>query len=48
MTSPYNYVYHRRQNKKSHTWRADDSFYLEGSTKLAVTDDFRPFANKKL
>ncbi|WP_340017005.1 glycosyltransferase [Paenibacillus sp. FSL K6-1318] len=47
-TSPYNYVYHRRQNKKSHTWRADDSFYLEGSTKLAVTEDFRPFANKKL
>lgn len=47
-TSPFNYVYNRRQNKKSHTWRADDNFYLEGSTKLAVTDDFRPFANKKL
>lgn len=38
-TSPYNYVYHRRQNKKSHTWRADDSFYLEGSKRLAVTED---------
>ncbi|WP_440119301.1 glycosyltransferase family 2 protein [Paenibacillus sp. QZ-Y1] len=47
-TSPFNYVYHRRQNKKSHTWRADDTFYLQGSKRLAVTEDFRPFANKKL
>lgn len=45
-TSPYNYVYHRRQNKKSHTWRADDSFYLEGSKRLAVTEDFRSYADK--
>ncbi|RAW12998.1 MULTISPECIES: glycosyltransferase family 2 protein [Paenibacillus] len=47
-TSPYNYVYHRRQNKKSHTWRADDSFYLEGSKRLAVTEDFRSYADKGL
>lgn len=47
-TSPYNYVYHRRQNKKSHTWRADDSFYLEGSKRLAVTEDFRSYADKEL
>ncbi|MGV2884344.1 glycosyltransferase [Paenibacillus taichungensis] len=47
-TSPYNYVYHRRQNKKSHTWRADDSFYLEGSKRLAVTGNFRSYADKEL
>ncbi|OAX48998.1 glycosyltransferase [Paenibacillus sp. AD87] len=47
-TSPYNYVYHRRQNKKSHTWRADDSFYLEGSKRLAVTENFRSYADKEL
>ncbi|NEU59357.1 glycosyltransferase family A protein [Paenibacillus sp. ALJ109b] len=47
-TSPYNYVYHRRQNKKSHTWRADDSFYLEGSKRLAVTENFRSYAYKEL
>jgi glycosyltransferase involved in cell wall biosynthesis len=47
-TSPYNYVYHRRQNKKSHTWRADDSFYLEGSKRLAVTESFRSYADKEL
>lgn len=46
-TSPYNYVYLRRQNKASHTWRAEDQFYLEGSERLAVTDHFRPFADKK-
>lgn len=46
-TSPYNYVYLRRQNKKSHTWRAEDQFYLEGSERLAVTENFRPFANKE-
>ncbi|MBE7678850.1 MULTISPECIES: glycosyltransferase [Paenibacillus] len=47
-TSPYNYVYHRRQNKKSHTWKADDTFYLQGSKLLTVTDQFRPFADKEI
>ncbi|MGO4528222.1 glycosyltransferase family 2 protein [Paenibacillus sp. 2TAF8] len=47
-TSPYNYVYLRRQNKASHTWRAEDQFYLEGSERLAVTGNFRPFANKEV
>ncbi|SEN49110.1 glycosyltransferase family 2 protein [Paenibacillus sp. OK076] len=47
-TSPYNYVYHRRQNKQSHTWRADDSFYLAGSKRLAVTGNFRSYADKEL
>jgi GT2 family glycosyltransferase len=46
-TSPFNYVYHRRQNKQSHTWRADDQFYLEGSKRLAITEHFRPFADKE-
>ncbi|MFE6073789.1 glycosyltransferase [Paenibacillus sp. NPDC057886] len=46
-TSPFNYVYHRRQNKQSHTWRADDHFYLEGSKRLAITEHFRPFADKE-
>lgn len=46
-TSPFNYVYHRRQNKQSHTWRATDQFYLEGSKSLAITDDFRLFADKE-
>jgi glycosyltransferase involved in cell wall biosynthesis len=47
-TSPYNYVYLRRQNKASHTWRAEDQFYLEGSERLAVTRKFKPFANQEL
>lgn len=46
-TTPYNYVYHRRQNKKSHTWRADDEFYLRGSKLITVTDQFRPIADKE-
>ncbi|UPK46734.1 glycosyltransferase [Paenibacillus pabuli] len=46
-TSPYNYVYHRRSNKQTHTWQADDQFYLEGSKKLAITEQFKPFADKK-
>ncbi|MFS0869282.1 glycosyltransferase [Paenibacillus xylanilyticus] len=47
-TSPYNYVYHRRQNKKSHTWRAADEFYLRGSKLITVTDQFRPIADKEI
>jgi GT2 family glycosyltransferase len=46
-TSPFNYVYHRRQNKQNHTWRADDQFYLEGSKRLAITEHFRPYADKE-
>ncbi len=43
-TSPYRYVYIRRKNKQSHTWRANDDFYRNGSIPLAVTDDYRGVA----
>ncbi|MNI33050.1 Glycosyl transferase family 2 [compost metagenome] len=46
-TSPYNYVYVRRKNKKSHTWRASDTHYLKGSKALAVTENYRSIAAKK-
>lgn len=46
-TSPFNYVYIRRKNKKSHTWRANDNFYLAGSLPLAVTKHYRTIATKK-
>ena len=45
-TSPYNYVYIRRQNKKSHTWKVKDDFYLKGSTPVAVTTDYRIIASR--
>jgi len=45
-TNPYHYVYIRRKNKKSHTWRAGDQFYLNGSISLAVTDDYRRIASR--
>ncbi|OPH49655.1 glycosyl transferase family 2 [Paenibacillus ferrarius] len=45
-TSPFNYVYLRRKNKKSHTWRAGDKFYLKGSKVLAVTGNYRLIADR--
>ncbi|WP_342565395.1 glycosyltransferase [Paenibacillus sp. FSL R7-0345] len=47
-TSTYNYVYVRRSDKGSHTWRAKDYFYLKGSVPVAVTGNFRSFADKRL
>ncbi|WP_151736222.1 glycosyltransferase [Paenibacillus tengchongensis] len=47
-TSPYNYVYMRRANKQTHTWRAGDKFYLKGSIHVAVTDDYRRIATRKV
>ncbi|MNI48278.1 hypothetical protein D3C73_1028360 [compost metagenome] len=47
-TSTYNYVYIRRKNKGSHTWKAGDAFYLKGSIPVAVTDNFRSIADRKL
>lgn len=47
-TTPFNYVYIRRKNKQSHTWRVKDGFYLKGSQLLALTSDFRPFAMLKV
>ncbi|MNC02447.1 Glycosyl transferase family 2 [compost metagenome] len=47
-TSPYNYVYVRRSDKGSHTWKAKDYFYLKDSIPVAVTGNFRSFADRKL
>lgn len=43
-TSPYNYVYMRRENKRSHTWRVPDRFYLRGSKPVAHTVRYRSIA----
>ncbi|WP_123040219.1 glycosyltransferase family 2 protein [Cohnella candidum] len=47
-TSPFNYVYIRRKNKKSHTWKANDRFYLAGSRHVAKTQQFRRIAIRKM
>lgn len=47
-TSTYNYVYVRRSDKGSHTWKAKDYFYLKGSVPVAVTGNFRSFADREL
>lgn len=47
-TSVYNYVYIRRKNKKGHTWRAGDEFYLNGSIPVAVTDNYRRIAAREI
>lgn len=46
-TSPYNYVYIRRKNKGTHTWKVDDRFYRKGSRLVAVTKRFRAYADRK-
>ncbi|MDI4649860.1 glycosyltransferase [Cohnella hashimotonis] len=46
-TSPYNYVYVRRKDKRTHTWRVEDRYYLKGSTPVAVTDRYRAYAIRK-
>ncbi|WP_223836784.1 glycosyltransferase family 2 protein [Paenibacillus oceani] len=46
-TSPYNYVYIRRKNKSTHTWRVGDHRFLQGSHPVAVTRHFRRFAVRK-
>ncbi|MEK0314944.1 glycosyltransferase [Cohnella sp. 56] len=45
--SPYNYVYVRRQNKGTHTWKVTDRYYLKGSLLVAVTDHYRKYAIRK-
>jgi hypothetical protein len=47
-TSPFNYVYMRRRNKKSHTWTVGDDYYLNGSKVLAVTKDYRLIADRQM
>jgi len=46
-TSPYNYVYIRRKNKRTHTWRVGDHRFLTGSQPVAVTNHFRRYAVRK-
>ncbi|WNS46306.1 glycosyltransferase family A protein [Paenibacillus sp. MMS20-IR301] len=47
-TTPYNYVYMRRKDKGSHTWKVKDRFYLKGSLPVAVTDQYRRIADRKM
>lgn len=47
-TSPFNYVYIRRKNKKSHTWRAGDEYYLNGSKAFAVTRNYSSIADREM
>lgn len=46
-TSPYNYVYIRRKDKSTHTWRVSDRRFLIGSRPVAVTRYFRRLAVRK-
>jgi hypothetical protein len=46
-TTPYNYVYIRRKNKKTHTWRVSDRRFLINSRPVAVTKHYRHFALRK-
>ncbi|QHW35140.1 glycosyltransferase family 2 protein [Paenibacillus rhizovicinus] len=46
-TSPYNYVYVRRKDKRTHTWRVPDRRFLAGSRPVAVTEHFRRLAVRK-
>jgi len=47
-TTPYNYVYIRRKDKSTHTWRVSDRRMLEGSRPVAVTKHFRRFSAPKI
>lgn len=47
-TSPFNYVYIRRKNKSSHTWRVSDQRLLIGSQPIAITKQYRLIATRKL
>lgn len=46
-SSPYNYVYIRRKNKSTHTWKVNDRYYLAKSLPVAVTDNYAAYAKKK-
>ncbi|PLT48002.1 Glycosyltransferase [Paenibacillus pasadenensis] len=46
-TSPYRYVYIRRKDKGTHTWRVGDRFYRKGSRLVAVTGNYRPYADRE-
>lgn len=46
-TTPSNYVYIRRKNKSTHTWRVSDQKFLLGSQPVAVTKQYRQLAERK-
>ncbi|GGA34301.1 glycosyltransferase [Paenibacillus physcomitrellae] len=46
-TTPYNYVYIRRKDKSTHTWRVGDHRFLKGSQPVAVTKHFRRLAVRR-
>jgi len=46
-TTPSNYVYIRRKNKSTHTWRVSDRKFLIGSQSIAVTDHYRQLSERK-
>lgn len=46
-TTPYNYVYIRRANKKTHTWQVNDRKITMGSQPIAKTENFHQFAVRK-
>lgn len=46
-TTPSNYVYIRRKNKSTHTWRVSDQRFIEGGQPVAVTKHFHKFAVTK-
>lgn len=46
-TSPFNYVYVRRKNKSTHTWRVGDDKFLLGSQPITKTKDFRQISLRK-
>ncbi|GBF74310.1 hypothetical protein PA598K_02647 [Paenibacillus sp. 598K] len=47
-TSPFNYVYMRRSDKQSHTWRVKDRFYRKGSLLLAQGAPYQQLAERRV
>ncbi|TQR38594.1 glycosyltransferase family 2 protein [Brevibacillus brevis] len=47
-SAPRNYIAVRRTNKKSHTWKASDSYVKSGSRILAKSIHLRKLASRKL
>ena len=47
-TTPYNYVYIRRRNKKTHTWKVNDQEFIRGGQFISTTNNFRQYAAKKI
>lgn len=46
-TTPSNYVYIRRKDKSTHTWKVSNKEFLAGCKPVAVTRQFRQLAERK-